>query len=193
MWMSSMTSGVKRLLWPRMLVLRFGFAATSGRSAGAFDSMAMMCPQSVLEHQLLFGRLQVVVVPELLAGGDLLQVFDAVGRLQPVEIELALQPRDLVGRLLDGNRVHAKARDLAADVNRAVVHRVAEVLAGVAEHDHPAALHHEARERAGAAADENRAAFHVDAGTRADVALADEIAAAQRRAERRPGVLLDHD
>ena len=74
--------------------------------------------------------------------------------------------------------------DLAADVDRAVVHRIAEVLAGVAEDDHAAALHHEAGERAGAAADDDRAALHVDADARADVALADEIAAAERRAER---------
>ena len=43
------------------------------------------------------------------------------------------------------------------------------------------------------AADDDRAALLVDAGAGADVALAHEIAAAQGRAERRAGVLLDDD
>ena len=94
---------------------------------------------------------------------------------------------------LGGNGVDAQRGDLAADVDDAVVHRVAQVLAGVAQDDHPAALHHEAGERAGAAADEDGAALHVDAGAAADVPLADQVAAAQGRPERRAGVLLDDD
>src|SRR5215207_4776938 len=115
--MSSMTSGVKILLCPRMLVLRFGLAATSGTSAGSFwGSVAMVS----LKHELLFGRLEIIVVPQLLAGGDLLQIPHAVGRLQAVQIELALEPRDLVGGLVRGNRVHAEAGDLPADIDRPV-------------------------------------------------------------------------
>src|SRR6185295_9929681 len=208
MWISSMTSGVKILLWPRMLVFRFGLAATSGTSAGNFfGSVAMVVcpslagdglktvphPRGASEDELLFGRLEVVVVPQLLAGGDLLKILDAVGRLQLIEIEFSFEPRDLVGALDGRNGVHAQAGDLAAHIDRPVVHRVAEVLAGVAQHDHPAALHHEPGKRAGAAADDDRAAFLVDPRARADIAAAHQIAAAQCRTERRAGVLLDQD
>ena len=95
-----------------------------------------------------------------------------------------------VGHLaLDG--VDAEAVDLAADVDGAVIHGVAEVLAGVAENDHASALHHEAAEGAGAAADDDGAALLVDAHASADIALADEVAAAEGGAEGGAGVLLD--
>src|SRR5262249_52361015 len=90
---------------------------------------------------------------------------------------------------LDG--IDAEAVDLPADIDGAVIHGIAEVLAGVAEDDHAAALHHEAAEGAGASADDDRAALLIDADPRADIALADEIAAADRGPERGAGVLLD--
>src|SRR5262249_44468126 len=65
--------------------------------------------------------------------------------------------------------------------------------AGVAQDDHPAALHHEAGEGPGPAADEDGAALHVDAGAAAHVPPADQVPAAQGRPEGRAGVLLnDH-
>src|SRR5947208_2156068 len=115
-----------------------------------------------LEHDLLFGRLEVVVVPELLAGDDLGHVLDPARRRKPVHLELAAEPGDVEIGHLAGHRVDAEAGDLAADIDRPVIHRVAEVLAGVAEDDHAAALHHEAAERPGPAADDDGAALHVD-------------------------------
>src|SRR5262245_31968546 len=89
MWMSSITSGVNNLLCPRMEVFRFGFTATSGSAGACLTSIGI---PNQLEHQLLFSRLEVVVVPQLLACGDFLQVLDAVRRFQAVEGELAFQP-----------------------------------------------------------------------------------------------------
>ncbi len=91
------------------------------------------------------------------------------------------------------HRIDAEARRLAADIDRAVIHGIAEILAGIAADHHAPALHHEAGEGAGIAADDDGAALHVDAGARADIALADQVAAADRRAELRAGVLLDQD
>src|SRR6185436_16202397 len=87
----------------------------------------------------------------------------------------------------------AEVGDLAADIDRAVIHGVAEILAGVAQDDHAPARHHEAAESAGAAADQDGAALLVDADARADIALAHQVAAADRGAEGGAGVLLDHD
>src|SRR5256885_2797115 len=128
MWMSLMTSGVKIFERPRML-----------RCEGAVSS-------ATLEHQLPFGRLEVVVVVELLAADELLELRR---RAEPVDAELPLdQLRVGVGPLarhaVDPERFH-----LAADVDRAVVHRVAEPRPDVAAQDHAAALEHEARHRAG--------------------------------------------
>src|SRR5271156_666479 len=164
-WMSSMTSGVNSLLCPRMWVFRVGFTPTSGSDGTAFLASMAGRPQSLRsEHQLLFSRLEVVVVPQLLACGDLLEILHATGSLEVVEVELPGQPRDFVLGHFRRNGVHAQAGNLAADIDRPVVHRVTEVLAGVAKDDHAAPLHHEARKRAGTAADDDRAAFHVDAG-----------------------------
>ena len=120
-------------------------------------------------------------------------MLDALRRQQLVHHELAREPVAVEVGHLGPDRVDAEARRLAADIDRAVVHRIAEILAGVAADHHAAALHHEAGEGAGVAADDDRAALLVDAGARADIAVADEVAAADRRAELRAGVLLDQD
>src|SRR5262249_45592991 len=87
----------------------------------------------------------------------------------------------------------AEARRLPADIDGAVIHRVAEILAGVAADHHAPSLHHEAGEGAGVAAHDDSAALHVDPGARADIALAHEIAASDRGAELRACVLFDED
>src|SRR5262249_44900429 len=89
--------------------------------------------------------------------------------------------------------VDAEALRLAADEDRAVIHGIAEILAGVAADHHAPALHHEAGEGAGIAADDDRSALLVDARAGADIAAADEIAAADGGAELGAGVLLDQD
>jgi hypothetical protein len=58
----------------------------------------------------------------------------------------------VVGGQLGLDAVHAQRRDLAADVDRAVVHRVAQAAAHVAADDLAAALEHEAGHHAGVAA-----------------------------------------
>ena len=92
------------------------------------------------------------------------------------------------GHAVDAERLH-----LAADVEDAVVHRVAQARADVAADDLAAALHHEAVHRAGAAEGEDRAALLVDAAAGADAALDHEVAAADGRAGQRAGVAVDHD
>src|SRR5215510_6665034 len=155
--------------------------------------MVRVLSYEALQNDLLLGRLEIVVVPQLLAGHDLGEVLDAVRRLQAVELELALQVLHLEVGHLAFDRIDAEAGDLAADIDRAVIHRIAEILAGVAQDDHAAALHHEAAERAGPAADQDGAALLVDADARADIALAHQVAAADGGAEGRARILLDHD
>src|SRR5688500_1794459 len=191
MWMSSITSGVKMRLWPRRLVSRFAFFTGSTCGATFSCDMVRVLSYEALEHDLLFRRLEVVVVPQLLAGHDLGEVLDAVRRLEPVELQLALQELHLEVGHLALDRVDAEAGDLAADIDRAVIHGIAEVLAGVAQDDHAAALPHEAAAGAGAPADQDGAALLVDADAGADIALAHQVAAADRGAEGGAGVLLD--
>ena len=114
-------------------------------------------------------------------------------RSQPVDPELALDELGVRVGPLAGHAVDAERLDLAADVDRPVVHRVAEPGADVAEEDHPAALHHEAGHRAGAAEHDDRAALLVDAGARADLALDHEVAAADRGTRQRARVPVDDD
>src|SRR5579872_4288961 len=105
MWISSMTVGGNMKLPPSRLVLRFSFFLVDGAAAGAFFSFAMilcLCLCRIVaavlrqirksEDELLFGRLEIVVVPELTAGDDLLHLLDAVGRLEAVHLQLAGEP-----------------------------------------------------------------------------------------------------
>src|SRR5438105_2994291 len=159
MWMSLMTSGVKIFERPRML-----------RCEGAVSS-------ATLEHQLPFGRLEVVVVVEHLPADELLELRR---RAEPVDAELPLDQLGVAVRPLAGHAVDPERLPLPADVDRAVVHRVAEARADVAAEDLPAPLHHEARHRAGVAEHDHGAAFLVDPGARADPALDHDVAAADR-------------
>src|SRR5919112_2559267 len=150
MWMSLMTSGVKMRERPRT-VRRDGAVSSAfdtpswwSRSAPRWDS-AM---GGLLEDELALGRLEVVVVVELLAADELLQL----GRVaEPVDGELAGDELGVRVRPLAGYAVDAQRADLPADVDRAVVHRVAQPRADVPQDDLAAALHHEARHRAGVA------------------------------------------
>ena len=178
-----MTSGVKDLALAEDEAFRLG--------RGLGDRCRLRLPSLSSPHStsLLLGRLEIVVVPQLLAGDDLAEMFArriwAGGRI--VVSLRSSQLRVEIGHLA-AHRVDAEARRLAADIDRAVIHGIAEILAGIAADHHAAALHHEAGEGAGLAADDDGAALHVDAGARADIALADEVAAARsprRTASRR--------
>src|SRR5262245_9608504 len=170
-------------------------------SAGAFATplpprlfFFIACPAlCALQHQFLFGRLEIVVVPQLFAGDALAEGADAALRHDLVAAELPLEP--CLVEIGHGGpyRIDAEARGLAGDIDCAVIHGIAKILASIAADNHAAALHHEAGEGAGVAADNDGATFHVDAGARADIALAHEVAAADGRAELRAGVLLDED
>src|SRR5215470_14374241 len=177
-WMSLITSGVKMLLCPRTALPPSSIVLTSGfRLSGSQD-------------QLAFGGLEVVVVPELAPADEL---AERAGRLDPVDPQLAGQELVVVGGQLGIDAVHAQRGDLAADVDRAVVHRVAQAAAHVAADDLAAALQHEPGHRARVAADDDRAALLVDAGAGPDVAADHHVAAAQRRAGQRAGVLVADD
>src|SRR5580658_542215 len=136
MWISSITCGVKIELWPSKLVLRSGFFLLDGISAGSLVSFGigtvslravLFARIDELEDQFLFGRLKIVVVPELPAGDDLLHVLDAFWRLKTVHLELAFQPLPFELRHLPRHGVDSQAGDFTADIDRAVVHRVAEI------------------------------------------------------------------
>src|ERR671932_2825144 len=176
MWMSLMTSGVKIRLCPRMV-----------RWEGAVSS-AMGRPP--LQDELALGGLEGVVVVELLAADELLQLRRVA---EAVDAELALDQLGVGVGPVAGDAVDAQRLDLAGDVDRPVVHRVAQAGADVAEDDLAAALHHEAGHRPGAPADDDRAALLVDARAGADPPVDDEVAAADRRARERAGVAVDDD
>src|SRR6476646_8416466 len=187
--MSLMTCGVKIWLWPRM---------KRSDSAGTFTPLPFFffffLPSSLIsKHQFLFGWFKIVVVPQLFACDDLAEYFDAAFGHDVVHAQFACQPLPIELGYLGPDRVHAEALRLAANIDRAVIHRVAEILAGVAADHHAPALHHEAGEGAGVATGNNITALHVDAGARADITLADEVAAADSGTELRAGVLLDQD
>src|SRR3954454_4326148 len=175
--MSFMTSGVKIRLCPRTCSLSLMLRSQRRQSR----RVRYLCAPSSLrtsEHQLSLGGLEVVVVVELLAAHELLQLGR---RAEPVDAELAIDELGVGLRPLAGDAVDAERPNLPADVDRAVVHRVAETVADVAAEDHAAALHHETGHRPGVAADDDRAAFLVDPRSRADAALDDEVAPAQGR------------
>src|SRR5215813_3194008 len=157
--MSLMTSGVKMLLCPS--------------AALPPSSIALTWIFALLQDKLAFGRLEVVVVPELAPAHEL---APARGRLDAVDAQLPGQELVVRRVQLRLDAVHAERGDLAADVDRAVVHRVAQAAAHVAADDLAAALEHEAGHRAGVPAHDDRAALLVDAGPGADVAADHHVA-----------------
>src|SRR4029453_14707033 len=104
-------------------------------------------------------------------------------RLDVVQAELPLEPSLVEIGHGPPYRIDAEARRRPGNIDRAVIHGVAEILAGVAADHHAPALHHEAGEGAGIAADADISAFLVDPRARADIAAADEIATAHGWAE----------
>src|SRR5262245_15002712 len=192
--MSLMTSGVKIRLLPRMNRSDSAGAVTLPLPFLPFLSFFIVSAQLLaLQHQFLFRRLEIVVIPQLLAGDDLAEGSDAVLGQQLVAAELGLEPAPVEVGHRAPNGVDAEALRLAAEIDRAVIHGIAEILAGIAADHHAPALHHEAGERAGIAADDDGSALLVDARARADIAAADEVAAADGGAELRASVLLDQD
>src|SRR5512133_1765147 len=158
--MSLITSGVKMPLLP----------STFRREEVLSDAIR----SSSLEHELALGRLEVVVVVELLAAHELLELGR---RTQLVDAELALDQLGVGVGPLALDAVDAERLHLAGHVDGAVVHRVAQTGAGVAADDLAAALHHEAGHRAGAAHGQDQAALLVDAGAGAGAALDHKVAA----------------
>src|ERR1700738_3841487 len=102
MWMSSITSGVKIRLWPSRLC-----------GEGAFSSV--ISEASSLENELALGRLEVVVVVEVLAADELLErgrFSQLVDREFPVD-QLCVGVRPVARHAIDPERF-----DLAGDVDR---------------------------------------------------------------------------
>src|SRR5437764_6779395 len=93
---------------------------------------------SSLEHELALGRLEVVVVVELLAADELLELGR---RAELVDAELPLDELGVVLGPLAGNAVDAERLHLAGHVDGAVVHGVAKPRAGVSADHLPPALH----------------------------------------------------
>src|SRR5215469_2915979 len=125
-WMSLITSGVKMLLCP----------STALPSPSIVVTFRLSGPQvrcaSPLEDELAFGRLEVVVIPELATAYEL---AERAGRLDPVDAELAGEKLVVVGRQLGLDAVHPERSDLPAYVDRTVVHRIPEPAAHVAADD----------------------------------------------------------
>src|SRR5436190_2008876 len=116
------------------------------------------------QHELALGRLEVVVVVELLATDELLELGR---RAEVVDAELAIDELAVGVRPLARHAVDAERLHLSGDVDRAVIHRVAQPGAGVAADDLAAALHHEAGHRSDAAHGQDRAALLINAGASA--------------------------
>src|SRR5918994_699188 len=148
--MSLMTSGVKIRLRP-----------STSRSAGDCSDGFLEAMSPSLEHQLALAGLEDVVVVELPPADELAHLG---GRAEPVDGELALDQLCVGVGPPPLDAVHPEGRDLPADVDRAVVHRVTQPRADVAADDLAAALHHEAGHRGGVAGHDDRAALLVDAG-----------------------------
>src|SRR5204863_2480829 len=110
--------GVKMPLCPRMLALLL------------VVSSAMAIASS--QNELALGRLEVVVVVELLAAHELVE---ARWRAEAVDAELALDVLAVGVRPLAGDAVDAERFHLAADVDDPVVHGVAQAGARVAADD----------------------------------------------------------
>src|SRR5260221_5944207 len=190
--MSLITSGVKMLLCPSTALPSRSIVVTCSLRLSVllagFASASRWLRQS--EDELAFGRLEVVVVPELAPAYEL---AERARRLDPVDAELAREKLVISRRQLCLDAVHAERGDLPAHIDRAVVHRVAEPAAHVAADDLPAALEHEARHHARVAADDDGAALLIDARPGPDIAADHHVAAAQRGAGQRSGVLVDED
>src|SRR3954454_13050850 len=154
--MSFITSGVKMRLCPstfcREEVLSEGIASSS------------------LENELPLGRLEVVVVVELLAAHKLLELGRAA---EAVDAELAVDVLRVGVAPLAGHAVDAARLDLAGHVDDPVVHGIAQAGTGGAADDLAAALHHEAGHRADAAHGQDQATLLVDAGAGPGTALDD--------------------
>src|SRR4051794_37460569 len=174
--MSLITLGVKTPLRPRMLALLL------------VVSSAISIQSS--QHELALGRLEAVVVVELLAAHELVEARRCA---QAVDAELALDVLRVGVVPLARDAVDAERLDLAGDVDDPVVHRVAQARASVAADDLAAALHHEAGVGADRSHRQDQPALLVDAGARAGAALDDEVAAADRSARERAGVAVDDD
>src|SRR5262249_50514585 len=115
-----------------------------------------------LKNQLLFAGFKVVVIPELLAGDDLLDVIDAALWIHVVDFELPREPFAIERGHFSRHSVDAERTRFTTQIDRSVVHGVAEVLSRVTEDHHAAALHHEAGEGTGIAAHNDRAALLID-------------------------------
>src|ERR1700712_943738 len=174
--MSLITLGVKTPLRPRMLALLL------------VVSSAISIPTS--QHELALGRLEAVVVVELLAAHELVEARRGA---EAVDAELALDVLRVGVVPLARHAVDAERLDLAADVDDPVVHGVAETRARVAADDLAAALHHEAGVGADRSHREDQPALLVDARACARAALDDQVAAADRGARERAGIAVDDD
>src|SRR5262249_4455350 len=127
---------------------------------------------------LLLGGLERVVVVEDLAADELLELRR---RAKPVDPELPLDELGVGIRPLARYTVDPERLDRAGDVDRPVVHRVAEARARVAADDLPPALHHEPGHRAHGSSDDDRAALLIHSRPRTDAAPHDEVPAAHGR------------
>src|SRR4029079_8386473 len=83
-----------------------------------------------LQHQFLFGRLEIVVVPQLLAGDDLAEGIDAALRRDVVEAELSLEPCFVEISHGAPHRIDAEARGPPRGKEAAAIHGIPEVIVG---------------------------------------------------------------
>src|SRR6266851_296706 len=180
--MSLMTSFVQIWLRPRMFRLDDVVSISL--------AIVLSASGSLMDDELSLARFELIVVVELLATDELLEL----GRhAQAVDAELALDQLGVGSGPLPWHAVEPERLHLAGHIEGPVVHRVAEVWPDVAADDLPAALHHECRIDPGVAEDDDGAALLVDAGPGPDAALDQHVPTADRGRRERPGVLFDHD
>ena len=167
--MSFITSGVK-----------IGLRPSTARLRSISLALSLIRFPLFLENELALGRLEAVVVVELLTAHELLE---GRGSAQFVDAELTIDELRVRVSPLAGDAVDPEGPDLAADVDDAVVHGVTETMAGVAADDLTATLHHEAGVGTDGAHREDGSALLVDAGAGAEAALDDQIATEREAAE----------
>src|SRR4029078_10830172 len=80
-----------------------------------------------LQHQFLFGRLEIVVVPQLLAGDDFWEEIDAPLRRDVVEAELSLEPCFVEISHGAPHRIDAEARQRARHINSSLIRSICRI------------------------------------------------------------------
>src|SRR5581483_11779620 len=111
---------------------------------------------------------------------DLFEIRNSTLMTQPIFFEGFTEEACILVAHLLNNGIIAELAGLAAEVNSAGIHRIAQALGGIAANNHGAALHHKACHIASVAAHHNQPALLRHACARPDMPFDDNCAATNR-------------